>query len=78
MIPGPLMSRVLADRLLCLICLKVVEGATPLCPEHKKAAEIVMIKEELEALTDNERKEIFSNWCHACGGNLPCYCESDE
>lgn len=32
----------------------------------------------LDELTEDERLEIFDNYCKSCGGDRPCYCWNDE
>jgi hypothetical protein len=51
------------------------------CTENEMTLrdEIKKIKEKLNALSDEERLELFSNYCHGCGTKeLPCYCTRDE
>lgn len=37
------------------------------------------IKEILDDLTDEQRKELFSNYCQECGSKDPlCQCANDE
>jgi F0F1-type ATP synthase delta subunit len=32
----------------------------------------------LDLLSDNERFEIFSEYCLGCGSHKPCYCMKDD
>lgn len=45
------------------------------CP-HKFPEE--RIKADMDKLTDEQRLVIIRNYCHGCGGFLPCHCENDE
>lgn len=37
------------------------------------------LKYQLDKLTDDQRKDLFDNYCKFCGNpNLPCYCERDD
>jgi len=39
----------------------------------------LIIVDELKKLTNDERKNIFDNFCIYCGSiNKPCYCNRDE
>lgn len=35
-------------------------------------------KKSLAALTAEQRKEVFAEWCTHCGGDTPCNCMRDE
>jgi len=48
--------------------------------EEEEAEEILVhIKEELDELSDDERAELFRNYCKYCGSKDPrCQCWNDE
>jgi hypothetical protein len=37
-----------------------------------------VLEEAIDALTNEQRLSLLSNWCHACGGPAPCRCWDDE
>jgi len=40
--------------------------------------EILEIIQRLKLLTDEQRLEIFAEFCLGCGGDNPCYCQRDD
>lgn len=43
------------------------------------AIPILSIKDQLDLLTDEQRLEIFSNYCKFCGSKIkPCCCQRDD
>lgn len=45
--------------------------------QQPKADNVVDLKSELDKLSDDERHELFGNWCRHCG-STNCQCWNDE
>lgn len=50
-----------------------------LCSKHKEIPTIESIKAMIDQLSNEEREELFSNYCKGCGCKDPnCQCQNDE
>ena len=36
------------------------------------------LKERIDVLSEDERRELLSDWCGVCYGPAPCHCWNDE